>query len=276
MYILSDGIYGLVYYVFGYRKKIVRSNIALAFPEKTVAERLKIERQFYHQLIDTFLEIIKLISISKEELNRRFDCDFSLVNELYKTGQSLQMHGGHFFSWEFVNLACGANMDYPFLGVYAPLSNKTFDQIIYKMRSRLGTILVPATKFKHHFKEYAIGIYALALAADQNPRKTQDAYWVKFMGKLTPFVPGPERGAKQNNTAVIFGTYYPIKRGFYKADFVLYTTTPQQIPDGKMTVDFKNYVEEQIRMRPANYLWSHRRWKWEFDPSVHAENLLES
>ncbi|MFX6911431.1 hypothetical protein ABTH68_19390, partial [Acinetobacter baumannii] len=56
MYIIADGIYGLVYYVFGYRKKIVRANIALAFPEKSVSERTKIEKRFYHQLIDTFIE----------------------------------------------------------------------------------------------------------------------------------------------------------------------------------------------------------------------------
>lgn len=67
MYIISDGIYGLIYNVFGYRKKIVRANIELAFPEKTVSERTKIEKQFYHQLIDTFIETIKLITISKEE-----------------------------------------------------------------------------------------------------------------------------------------------------------------------------------------------------------------
>ncbi|RAV61046.1 lipid A biosynthesis acyltransferase, partial [Aerococcus urinae] len=109
MYIISDGIYGLIYNVFGYRKKIVRANIELAFPEKTVSERTKIEKQFYHQLIDTFIETIKLITISKEEINRRVTCDYSLVDQLYRTKQSIQFHAGHFFSWEFINLAIGAN-----------------------------------------------------------------------------------------------------------------------------------------------------------------------
>lgn len=275
MYIISDGIYGLVYYVFGYRKKIVRANIALAFPEKTNDDRKKIEKQFYHQLIDTFIEIIKLISISKEELNKRVSCDYSLVDQLYQTKQSVQFHCGHFFSWEFINLAIAANIQYPFLAVYAPLSNKVFDRIIYDMRSKLGTILVPANKFRTHFKDYARDVYSLGLAADQNPRRTQDAYWMPFMGKLAPFVPGPEKGAKIYNTAIVFASFFPIKRGYYKLVLSLYTTTPNDIPLGNITTDFKRFVEQEIRERPANYLWSHRRWKWDYDPAVHASKLME-
>jgi Kdo2-lipid IVA lauroyltransferase/acyltransferase len=276
MYFLSDGIYGLVYYIFGYRKKIVAGNIALAFPEKTVEERKKIEKQFYHQLIDTFIEIIKLISISKEQIQKRVSCDYSLIDKLYKTGQSVQFHCGHFFSWEFINLAVAANIQYPFLGIYAPLSNRTFDRIIYSMRKKFGTVLVPTNRFRTHFKEYAGDLYSLGLAADQNPRRTQEAYWMPFMGKLAPFVPGPEKGAKLHNTAIVFANFYPVKRGYYALEFTLYTTVPNQIEDGKITIDFKNFVEQQIRERPANYLWSHRRWKWNYDPSVHAEHLLES
>ncbi len=275
IYLISDAFYLLIYYVFGYRKAIVRGNLLLAFPEKTAAERLRIEKDFYHQLMDTFIEMIKLISISEEEMNKRFICNYEVVNDLFPTGQSVQLHGGHFFNWEFVNLAYGANMKYPFLGVYAPLSNKIFDRIIYRMRSKFKTILVPTSDFKTRFTDYASGIYSLALAADQNPRRTQDAYWVNFMGKLTPFVPGPENGARQKNTAVVFATYYRIKRGYYQSELTLYTTTPNALPEGKMTLDYKTFIESELRKRPSNYLWSHRRWKWNYDPAVHAKNLLQ-
>lgn len=275
IYFLSDLFYVLIYYIIGYRKKVVRNNLLLAFPEKTAAERLRIEKDFYHQLMDTFIEMIKLISISEKELNKRFVCNYDLLHELYQTGQSVQLHGGHFFNWEFVNLAYGANTEYPFLGVYAPLSNKVFGRIIYNMRSRFKTILVPASDFKTKFRHYAKGIYALALAADQNPRRTQDAYWLNFMGKLTPFVPGPENGARHYNTAVVFATYYCVKRGYYASELKLYTTTPLDLPDGKITLDYRDFLEGEIRKRPANYLWSHRRWKWNYDPAVHSKNLLE-
>jgi len=45
LYILSDGIYLIVYYVIGYRKKIVMDNLEIAFPEKSNEERVKIARR---------------------------------------------------------------------------------------------------------------------------------------------------------------------------------------------------------------------------------------
>lgn len=274
-YVLSDLFYLLTYYIIQYRKKVVRQNLQIAFPEKSVAERLTIEKAFYRQLIDTFVEMIKMISISKEELDRRFECNYEVVNDLYKTGQSVQVHGGHFFNWEYVNLAYGANFTYPFLGVYAPLSSKAFDRIIYNMRSKFKTILIPASDFTTKFHKYATGIYSMALAADQNPRRTQDAYWVDFMGKITPFVPGPEKGARLKNTAIVFATYYQVKRGYYKSELSLYTTTPNDIPFGKITLDYKTFVESELRKRPTNFLWSHRRFKWNYDPELHAKSLLK-
>ncbi len=274
-YILSDLFYLLTYYGIKYRKNVVRNNLAIAFPEKSAAERLMIEKDFFRQLIDTFVEMIKMISISKEELDKRFECNYEVVNDLYKTGQSVQVHGGHFFNWEYVNLAYGANFNYPFLGVYAPLSNKAMDRIIYNMRSKFKTILIPSYDFSTKFHHYASGIYSLALAADQNPRRTQDAYWVDFMGKITPFVPGPEKGARLKNTAIVFATYYRVKRGYYKSELTLYTTTPQEIPFGQITLDYKAFVEDQLHKRPANFLWSHRRFKWEYDAEKHADRLLQ-
>ena len=64
LYIISDGIYLIVYHVIGYRRKVVMSNLELAFPEKSNAERVKIAKSFYHKLLDSFIETIKLVSAS--------------------------------------------------------------------------------------------------------------------------------------------------------------------------------------------------------------------
>ena len=47
LFILSDGLYVLIYYVTGYRRKVVAGNLQLAFPQKTAEERKRIEKQFY-------------------------------------------------------------------------------------------------------------------------------------------------------------------------------------------------------------------------------------
>ena len=275
MYVLSDGLYALAYYVFGYRKAVVMNNLLIAFPEKTEAERIRIAKDFYHQLIDTFIETIKMISISRAELNKRFVCNYEVMNDLYETGKNVQLHGGHFFNWEYLNLAYCANTKYPFIGVYIPLSNKVMDQIMIKMRGKFGTILMPADKFKTQFHQYSNKRFALALGADQNPGNPRVAYWLSFFGKKAPFVTGPERCAFSTNAAIIFGTYYPVKRGYYRSELKLITTEPNQLQRGELTKLFRDFVEEQIKLRPSNYLWSHRRWKFEFDETKHQRLLID-
>lgn len=275
MYFISDGLYGLVYYVFGYRKEVVMKNLLIAFPEKTEKERVRIAKDFYHNFIDTLVETIKLISISERSLEKRFTCNMEVLNDLYDTGQNVQLQAGHFFNWEFVNLSVAKNGRYPFVGVYQPLSNKVFNKIIFNMRARYGTILIPANHFRTKFHAYVKDRYALGLAADQNPPNQCKAHWVKFFNRLTPFIPGPEKGAKRNNTAVVFAHFYKVKRGYYHTQLEIITTTPNDFEDGKLTQLFAEYVERAIRLKPANYLWSHRRWKWEFDEAKHGALVVK-
>lgn len=275
LYLLSDGIYVLIYYVFGYRKEVVMKNLLIAFPEKTEGERIRIAKEFYHNFTDTFIETIKLLSVSDKEFNKRYTSNIEIVNALYDTGINVQLQAGHFFNWEYINLGVARDSRIPFVAVYMPISNKAFDKIIYNLRSRYGTILVPAVDFKTKFHQYVRGRYALGLAADQNPGSPLAAHWVNFFGRLTPFVRGPEKGAKLNNTAVFFGHFYKVKRGYYHIQLELLTDRPRDFEDGKLTQLFASRVEVAIRLKPSNYLWSHRRWKWEFDQEKYGHLVVK-
>jgi KDO2-lipid IV(A) lauroyltransferase len=274
IYILSDGAYFLLYYVFGYRKQVVMGNLLIAFPGKTEAERKSIARQFYKQFADNFLEIIKLISISKEELNKRFTANFDVINNLYNSGVNVQLHSGHFFNWEYANLAYSANIRYPLVVVYMPLTNKIFNRLFLKLRQKFGSNMVAATDFKKDFIPFSKQRYVLALVGDQNPGNPGNAYWTTFFNKLTPIVKGPEKGAKINRTAVVMCNFYPLKRGYYHSEFVLLTTDARSLPDGEITKKMLAYIEDTIRKHPHCYLWSHRRWKWQFDEEKHRKLVI--
>src|SRR5688500_7231019 len=86
LYFFGDAIYGLVFYILKYRRDVVMSNLLIAFPEKSENERLKISKQFYHNFIDTMIESIKLITMSKKQLLRRTTGEFDLVNQLIDKG----------------------------------------------------------------------------------------------------------------------------------------------------------------------------------------------
>jgi Kdo2-lipid IVA lauroyltransferase/acyltransferase len=184
LYIFSDGIALLLYYVLAYRKKIVLANLQIAFPEKSVAERKGIAKRFYRNFTDTFIETIKFLSWKLEDINKRFTINPVGLEEAYACQKTVHLVGMHNFNWEFVNWGLVKKVPYPFLGIYMPVGNKAFDKIIADMRSRYGTILVPATNFKTNYLKYANTIHMLASAADQSPGNPGNAYWKKAQGSI--------------------------------------------------------------------------------------------
>src|SRR5678809_318100 len=105
LYLFSDFAYFIIYYVAGYRKKVVLDNLSIAFPEKTESEKKQIAKEFYRNFTDNFIETIKLISAGKNFLRKHYICDTQLFEELYRQGKKCQVHLGHNFNWEFANQA---------------------------------------------------------------------------------------------------------------------------------------------------------------------------
>lgn len=261
LYLISDAVHFLMYHIFGYRKKVVLANLQIAFPEKTEAGRLQIARQFYRNLIDTFIETIKLLSISKEQLAKRAQIDFSVVNDYAAQGRNIQLHTGHQMNWEYGAWALSANTSIPFLGVYMEIGNKIFERLMLKLRSQPNVIMVPKHQFVNRTHDAFKKQYAIALVADQNPSNSYKAYWLNFFGKPAPFVTGPDKGAHKFNPVVVFAKFVKLKRGFYRYEIELATDDPASLPDGELTLMYRNFLEKAIKAQPDNYLWSHRRWK---------------
>jgi Kdo2-lipid IVA lauroyltransferase/acyltransferase len=281
IYGLSNVLYILAFHVFGYRKQVVLENLRRAFPEMSDAARLNIARRFYHNFTDTLMETIKIISLSDRAFDRHFSVNektMALITGIVKSGRTCQIHAMHNFNWEYVNLGVAKALEIPFLGVYMPLKNKVLERIFRRFRHRYGTILVPATAFKRNFeqveREYASTNYALALVADQSPGKPNEAWWLNFFGTPTGFIPGPERAARDRKLGVVFAHFYKIRRGLYTFDAVLATEDASTTAPGELTLSYARYVEDCIRKRPDNYLWSHRRWKHAYKPE-YADRVLE-
>jgi KDO2-lipid IV(A) lauroyltransferase len=266
LYVLSDGFYGLAFYVFKYRRDVVMNNLEIAFPEKTEAERKKIAKKFYHNLVDMFIETIKMLSISEKKLSKRFTANWEMLDSLYPTGKSVQFHVGHNFNWEWGNLILGKKTMYKLIAVYMPFSNKVIEKLFYKMRTRNGAIFLRATHMKEDFAKHNHSQYALGLVADQNPGHPGSGWWFNFFGRPTPFVKGPAKGAITNNTAVVFAFVHKKRRGYYDAVFTLATDNAGSFTEQELTQKFVRYMEGVIREYPDMWLWTHRRWKHDWKP----------
>jgi KDO2-lipid IV(A) lauroyltransferase len=266
LYLISDAAAWLVWRVIGYRKEVVLANLDIAFPEKSKAEKERIAAAFYHNLIDTFIETIKLVSASEKFMKDHYVADVSLFHELKASGKKCQIHLGHNFNWELAGITMPLLLPYQVLSVYMPINNKALDRVFLKLRSRTGAIMLPATTIGRAIVPYRNQQYLSALVADQNPGVPSRAYWFQFFGRPTPFVKGPEKSAKGNDAAVVFAHFTKIKRGYYRGHFHIATTDPNQFQEGGLTSIYIKYLEGVIRENPEMWLWSHRRWKHEWKP----------
>lgn len=266
LYGIGDFARFLLYRCFRYRVNVVRENLEFAFPEKTVHERIQIEQRFYRNMVDTFVETIRMISMPMRTFDRMVDLDLSPVQPYLDSGRPIHFLSGHQFNWEFGNWALGRRLPIPFLGVYMPLKNQVIDRVFLDMRARSGSVLIAVPTFSQQLSAWSPHPYALGLAADQNPAKAGSAFWLNFMNRPTPFVTGPEKGAARNRTASVFVHLIRVKRGKYRMHLEPMGADGSSIKLGELTRMYRDILERSIRERPDNYLWSHRRWKMQFGP----------
>ncbi|MBC7867332.1 MAG: lipid A biosynthesis acyltransferase [Gloeobacteraceae cyanobacterium ES-bin-316] len=264
LYIISDFFYFLIYRVFKYRRKVVFNNLEIAFPEKTLEEKKLIGKNFYRNLIDNFIESIKLLSISDKEFRRRAIMDFTEINALVAKGKNIQLHGGHQMNWEYGHWAVAMQMPVPWLGVYMRINSEAVDRLFYKIRSKGSTVLVAVQEFRSRVHKSFKQQYAMGLIADQNPGQPASGYWLNFFNRPVPFATGPDKGARKNNTAVVFIKFVKLRRGYYRYESQVITENAAEMSAGALTLMYRDFLERAIRENPDNYLWSHRRWKWDY------------
>ena len=270
LYLLSDLAYVILYYGFKYRKTVVLYNLAIAFPQKTEADRVHIAKQFYKNFCDNFIETIKFISADDRFFKKHFTGDYSVVENLYPTGRSVQLNLGHNFNWEMANLVVPSFLSYNVLAVYLPPKNKVFDRLFRYIRSRRGTHLIASTNYKNDFDPFRNTQYLIALIADQNPAQPTNAYWIPFFGRPTPFLRGPEKAARRNDLPVVFCHFTKKKRGYYEGHSELATLNVRDLPPGELTKRYAAFLERIMTQNPEMWLWSHRRWKFSWKPEYGA------
>lgn len=275
LYRVSDLIYLLMYRVSGYRKEVVMQNLAMAFPEKTNAERKKIAAEFYRRFADTMVETIKLLSISEAAFRKRAVMDYTSCHALAQQGKSFHFFMMHQMNWEYGNQAFALNAPTPVsFAVYQKINNPAFNRLVLHIRKRFGGNLVSVHDFRNEAQHYMKGQYSFGLLADQSPPSGQSAYWLNFMNTPAPFVMGPDKSARRLNPVIVFLNAVRIKRGYYRFEPVLVAAEGGKLREGEFTRMYRDFMEKCISEQPANYLWSHRRWKHSFQ-DTYAKNWMD-
>ncbi len=263
LYLVSDGVYILLYYIIGYRKKTVTENLKLVFPNKSEKEITSIKKKFYRHLCDMFLEMAKTMSISEKELKTRFKIlnpeEFKRLESLNK---SIILIFGHYASWEW-SIVLQNYINFKGLAVYKKLANKHFDKLVRDIRTKFNTSLISTRDTIGIInKNEKDGIKSITgFLSDQSPRLTKEVYWGEFMGVNIPCFTGAERLAKKLDLTTAYLKVTKVKRGFYEAEILTLAENPKNYSDYELTDMFLREVEKQINKAPEYYFWTHKRWK---------------
>jgi KDO2-lipid IV(A) lauroyltransferase len=261
LYGLSDFACFIIYRCLKYRIPVVRENLQKAFPDKPEAELLRIEKAFYKGMCDLCVEMLKLLSISRKSLNRRFTGNWEVFREIAAEGKNGYAMLGHTFNWEWANAACPMHIPQQYACVYLPVSNTAVNRLVLRLRTRTGALMVSSKSLKAGLQQLQDKQHILALAADQNPAKVDNADWISFMNREAPFFRGPENMARRARAAVVFARIRKVKRGHYNMVLERVYDDAFVTAPGEITRAYVAFVEASLHAQPENYLWSHRRWK---------------
>lgn len=261
-YLFSDGVFFMVYRIIGYRKKVVWNNLKLVFPEKNDEELKRIRHSFYHHMCDMFLEMVKTMSLSKQDVQERFDVvNMELLHKILKDKSILALCP-HYGNWEW-NVSINNYIDAKGYAVYQKIANPYFDRLIKRIRSRWNTVPITTNETpKTMMYNERNGVRAIyGMVSDQSPQAHLANYWSEFMGIKVPIYNGAEVLARKLDIAVVFLKISKVKRGYYQAEVIPISLSSKDTQKNEITEQFLRLSELQIREKPDYYLWTHKRWK---------------
>lgn len=262
IYALSDAAAFLLHRVLGYREKVVMPNLRASFPEKSEAELQGIRKRFYAHLADILLEGLKGLYISKKEVLRRYRfVNPELVNRYFREGRHVFAMPAHYGNWEWGVLSFALQVEHDVVGVYKPIHNPLVERFMAKRRTRFGLILAPFYTTRQTMENPPERPSLFIMMSDQSPSSHKKAQWVNFLNQETACLHGADFYSRRLDCPVLFMDIQRVRRGFYEIEFSLLAEHPAQTPEGEITRLYMAKLESVIREKPADWLWSHRRWK---------------
>lgn len=274
LYICSDLLFFVIYYMIGYRRKVVIKNLENSFPEKNKQELKLIARKFYRHFCDLTLEVIKLGRMNSKDFETRMKIkNIGLLNSFHEQGKSMVMLTMHYSNWEWSSCIPLYMKHWP-LGVYKPLHNKKYDSYINNNRGLMGVEMIPSHLVLRRVieEQKRNRLFLLWLAGDQTPPEFHKS-WFRFLNQDAMFYPGPAVISRRFDLPVVFQKIRKVKRGHYETSFEMLCEHPALMSDTEIMEAYIRKMEETITKEPEYYLWSHRRWKHQRNNDVQPSTI---
>ena len=261
---MADIVYFVIYRLVGYRRGVVRRNLANAFPDKDECERRQIERRYYRHLADVAVEFVHNLYATPTSIKRRYKIvNREVVDRYYERGQTVVLLSAHYNNWEYMVSSLNMQMLHHGIGVGKPLNDKLTGPYIAKKRIRYGTEVVDQRDVRQvveYYDRYKVPC-ALMMLGDQSPSNPTKSYWTRFLNQDTAFLYGAEYFARKYDYPVLYYAVKKVKRGYYEVTLTPFSEHPREEEQYAIVERYARTLEKQIVERPEYWLWSHRRWK---------------
>ena len=261
LYLISKIIRFIVYDILCYREKVVIDNIQNTFIEKSQTEVIKLKNNFYDYFFELIVEIIKLLSISNNELNKRFTfSNINVIKQALKKNKSVIVVVGHYGNWEWALRSASNLIDTKIIGVYKRINNTIFEWLLLKIRSNTNVLPVEIKSLSRELvNNNEKKIYAIV--ADQSPTLEQSNVRINFLNRDTLVYTGVEKISKKYNMPVFYLKIKLTSKGYYESTFEEINSKNINEKKLEITKEFFSKLENQIKSEPRLWLWSHKRWK---------------
>jgi KDO2-lipid IV(A) lauroyltransferase len=263
LYRVSDFLFFVSFYIVRYRRKLVQRNLRNSFPQKSRHELQIIEKKFYKNLCDYGVEMLKLLTISKEELGERMKFLNPELPEGFKQkNQSIIFLASHQFNWEWLLVSASISFPMAIDFVYQPVNNKFFDKLSLQSRTRFGAYPIKRDEVAREIVKRRNILRGIATVADQYPGYTHDKkYFTTFLNQESVFFFGTNQLAILTQYPAIYYNLKKVKRGYYEASPVVIASPPYEKAEATVMENYVQAVQTMIEEEPEGWLWSHNRWK---------------
>lgn len=267
LYGVADLMFLLLYYVAGYRKKVVRRNLEESFPDADRKWLRKTERQFYRNFADYIIETLKILHISDRDMMRRMTFSgVEIIDRALSEGRPVVCYFAHLGNWEWApsitlrsTLQPGKGAE--FCQIYRPLRNEWFDRLMLKIRGRFGAVSLPKRRaFLDLLRYRKEGIPTVTgFMSDQKPSHGDTIHVVEFLNHPTAIITGTETVCRRINALPVYWHMSKPARGHYHIDVVeMHADLNREFA---LTDLYASLLQNNIKENPPLWLWSHKRWK---------------
>ncbi len=266
MYILADITRPILQYVVKYRRNIVRSQMRICFPNADEQWLAVTERNFYRNISDILFESIKGLAVAPEQIAKRVEYrNGELISAYLRSGNSVILTGSHHANWEWAAITVAGSIEGEVVGVYKRLTNKHIERYVKAQRAGLGMTLLEMKQTMQTLESRVSKPAVYVLMADQWPSNPKRAHWVQFMNRETACLPGVDFISRQYRFPVFFYEIRRVSRGYYRISYSELVSLDQieKFAEGEITQLNQNRIAQLVHDDPANWLWSHKRWKRE-------------